>query len=204
MNPNLEELATLMWRLGVFQFGDFQWVSRRAPFKLDCTPLVHSTEGQSLVVRLMQERVAALLPRYTFGYVVGVPNGMTLLAKAYAEATGTPFLEAGKIEAGGFELFQQCPPDTPVLVLEDVVTTGTSTARLCTLLSQQKCHPDAICSIVSHELGGVGKLSREVCRCTTALVTGPELLNWWYEHMSLPHDQYGICTEFYHSCRTPY
>lgn len=134
---------------------------RESDFFIDCKQTVLSAEGHVLVGELMTDALA-LLPRALA--VAGVELGGCPLASAVAltsfkrgDAKDALYVRKAAKDHGSQRLVEGntlLHPDAPVVVLEDVVTTGGSTLRAIETLSAAGCRVVGVIALVDRLEGG--------------------------------------------------
>ncbi len=152
-----------------YREGDFVLASgKRSSFYIDVKTTSLHPEGASLVGKLA---VAKLLEA---GYEFGGVGGLTLGADPIATAVSLAALEAGKFwpafivrkepkEHGTGKYVEgadNLKKDLPLLVLEDVVTTGGSSLKAIERLRAEGYQPTVVLTIVDREEGGREALTK--------------------------------------------
>lgn len=134
---------------------------------MDCKQTVLSAEGHALVGEVVLEVIRTLEPRPIA--VAGVALGGCSLASAVAQASFSngPAIDAVYVRKASKEHGSQrmiegddrLPPDAPLVVLEDVVTTGGSTLRVLGPLRERPFSLVAVVALIDREEGGAERIS---------------------------------------------
>ncbi|MGE4106179.1 MAG: orotate phosphoribosyltransferase [Bacteriovoracia bacterium] len=168
-----------------YREGDFTLASgQKSTFYIDLKPTTLHPEGAYLLGQLAVARVQEL------GLPVEAVGGLTLGADPIATAVSLAAREAGlewpafivrkEAKAHGTSKFiegtENLREGMPVLVLEDVVTTGGSSVKAIERLREAGYRPTAVLTIVDREQGGAEKF-RELGLQLIALATISEVRN---------------------------
>ncbi len=134
---------------------------KESDFFIDCKQTVLTAEGHTLVGELMTDALAEL-PRAVA--VAGVELGGCPLASAVSlttfrrgDAKDALYVRKAAKDHGSQRLVEGntlLHPDAPVVVLEDVVTTGGSTLRAIETLSAAGCRVVGVIALVDRLEGG--------------------------------------------------
>jgi orotate phosphoribosyltransferase len=134
---------------------------KESDFFIDCKQTVLTAEGHTLVGELMADALA-LLPRAVA--VAGVELGGCPLASAVSlttfrrgDAKDALYVRKAAKDHGSQRLVEGntlLHPDAPVVVLEDVITTGGSTLRAIETLSAAGCRVVGVVALVDRLEGG--------------------------------------------------
>ena len=158
------DLAQALYALGGVQFGDFDLgpTAGRSPIYINPRVLISDPAVLRQIARLIHQEIQAdqvrRKPRLaSFGAVAGVPMGGLHIATAYALVSDTPLLYV-RPDGSHPEIEGRVVPGQTVLVIDDLMTGGTSiltTAR--TLEKAGLIVRDAIV-LIDREQGGVARL----------------------------------------------
>jgi orotate phosphoribosyltransferase len=165
----LELLLSLLSRLSYRRGMTTLASGRRSDFYIDCKQTLLNAHGASLVGRLCWDRVQQL--RAAGQPVVGV-GGLSLGADPIAVATALCSAESpepvhafiirkepkGHGTRAYLEGSANLPAGSPVLIVEDVVTTGASTQKAVERARLADLQPIAILALVDREEGGEAAL----------------------------------------------
>lgn len=138
---------------------------KTSDFYLDCKQTALNAEGASVIGRLVFERIRRLRAD---GHRIEGVGGMTLGADPIAVATAVTSQQAGEpVQAfvirkepkghgtrAWLEGANNLAQGAPVLLVEDVVTTGGSTLRALERARESGLEPVAIVALVDREEGG--------------------------------------------------
>jgi orotate phosphoribosyltransferase len=145
---------------------------KESDFYIDCRPVTLHPEGAYLVGKLLYERLRSS-PRQ--GVVVQGVGGMTMGADPIATAVSlTSFLEGNPIPAFiirkepkkhgrglWIEGIRNLPAGTRVAIVEDVVTTGTTTMKAIERAKEEGLEVVRVLALVDREEGGKENLKKE-------------------------------------------
>ena len=136
---------------------------RESDFFIDCKQTVLTAEGHALVGALLFEALGKL-PGGSLAAVAGVELGGCPLASAVSlttfrrgDAKDALYVRKAAKDHGSQRLVEGntlLHPDAPVVVLEDVVTTGGSTLRAIETLSAAGCRVVGVIALVDRLEGG--------------------------------------------------
>jgi orotate phosphoribosyltransferase len=139
---------------------------RESDFFIDCKQTVLRAEGHALVGEIMLEAALALTPRPVA--VAGVELGGCPLASAVALVSfqrGQPldaiYVRKQAKDHGSARLMEGdvgLPDGAPVVVLEDVVTTGGSTLKAVEKLRERRLVVAGVVGLVDRQEGGADAL----------------------------------------------
>lgn len=154
-----------------YREGDFVLASgRRSDYYFDCRVTALCAEGSWLIGTLFYEVIEELIENGTPVKAIG---GMTMGADPLVSATTTVSYEKGhplcgllvRKEAKGHgtnqfvEGLANLRPGDPVVVVEDVVTTGGSLLKACERIKEAGLKIVAVLAILDREEGGREKLA---------------------------------------------
>jgi orotate phosphoribosyltransferase len=179
-------LRDLLLRRSV-RHGDFLLASgRRSSFYIDCRPSTMSAEGLVLIGRLAWRRIRAE------GWRPTAVGGLTMGADpvAYAIAAASALGAAGAADGDTVDAFSvrtdvkshgtgrliegNFRPGDPVVIVEDVITTGASAQRAIEVVQGAGGIILGVLAVVDREEGGRESLEREG-RKVVALTTAKDL-----------------------------
>ena len=157
----LEVLKTLSWQRGRVVLSS----GKQSDFYIDCKQAALNAEGASLIGELVFEHVQALRAG---GLRIDGVGGMTLGADPIAAAAavvshqrGAPvhaFIIRKEPKAHGTSVWvegnKSLPAGSPVLLVEDVVTTGASTLKALERARVSSLSPVAVLALVDRDEGG--------------------------------------------------
>lgn len=174
----LELLAHLSWRKGPVTLAS----GKVSDFYIDCKQTALNAEG----ARLIGERALSIVESIRAGgqSVAGV-GGLTLGADPIAMATALASAETaspvhafiirkepkGHGTAAWLEGGKNLPENSPVLIAEDVITTGGSTLKAIERARESGLVPVAVMTLVDRQEGGKEHVEREAGIPVHALVT---------------------------------
>jgi orotate phosphoribosyltransferase/uridine monophosphate synthetase len=136
-------LAKELWDLGAVQFGEFN-VGRtlNSPVYLNPRLLVSNPQALGRVARVIKEEAETMLslrnPTVSpFSLVAGVPFGGLHLATAFSLATKVPMIYLHPHKDGGGNVIEgNYVPGQTVLVIDDLITGGTSVVQTAATLRE--------------------------------------------------------------------
>ena len=164
--PELERLFQVLARHS-FKTGDFVLASgARSNYYLDCRTTSLHPEGATLIGSLFFEAVKAIEAHK--GITIAAVGGMTMGADPLATAVSvTSYLRGAPLYAfivrkeekshgrGGLVVGRENLPDqAPVVMLEDVVTSGGSTLQAMEKVRDSGLNPVAVLALVDRLAGG--------------------------------------------------
>ena len=178
LKQNLKDL--LMARS--VQHGDFVLASgKRSPFYIDARLTTMSGEGLALIGALGLDRLAARgwAPRSVGGLTLGADPVAYALAAA-ARSRGLPLdaftvRKQAKTHGTGKRIEGCFAAGTPVVVVEDVITTGGSAHEAIVAVESEGGQVLGVLAVVDREEGGRAVLE-QAGYAVEALVTASELL----------------------------
>ncbi|HEU4697762.1 MAG TPA: orotate phosphoribosyltransferase [Gemmatimonadales bacterium] len=158
--------------------GDFVLASgQRSSYYIDCRKATMSAEGQVLIGRMGYAAIRAA------GWGVGAVGGLTMGADpvAYAIAGASwgsePVLDAfsvrkeAKAHGTGRQIEGNFTPDAPVVVVEDVITSGGSALKAIEAVTRAGGRVAGVFALVDREQGGRAALEAAGHRVVTLLTT---------------------------------
>jgi orotate phosphoribosyltransferase len=184
-----DALRDLLLRRSVRQ-GDFVLASgRRSSFYIDCRPSTMSAEGLVLVGRLAWRRIRA--EGWRPAAVGGLTMGADPVAYAIAAASALAASDAGGAAGGetvdAFSVRKEVKghgtgrliegnfrPGDPVVIVEDVITTGASAQRAIEVVQGAGGIILGVLAVVDRQEGGRESLEREGRKVVT-LITSKDL-----------------------------
>ena len=145
---------------------------KESDFYIDCRPVTLHPEGAYLVGKLLYERLRSSQRQ---GAVVQGVGGMTMGADPIATAVSlTSYLEGNPIPAFiirkepkkhgrglWIEGIRNLPAGTRVAIVEDVVTTGTTTMKAIERAKEEGLEVVRVLALVDREEGGKENLKKE-------------------------------------------
>lgn len=155
--PTRPEIARLLLDAGAVRFGEFTLASgERSDVYVDVKKAWTDPRRLALLASALAERVGEA-PR-----LAGMELGAVPLVVAVALATGRPYaiLRKAAKEHGTRQPFEgELPRDEPVLLIEDVTTTGGSTARSVEIVRGAGARVERAVSVVDRENGATERLA---------------------------------------------
>jgi orotate phosphoribosyltransferase len=162
-------LADELWKLGAVTFGDFSLgnTAVNSPVYLNLRLLISNPTVLRRTVEVMLDEVHALQsmrhPRVArYNLVAGVPFGGLHLATVFSLLSGTPLIYLhpakngeGTVVEGVYESGQT------VLVIDDLITGGSSIARTAERLEADDLFVEDALVLVDRQEGGAERLKRE-------------------------------------------
>lgn len=143
---------------GAVKFGDFTLASgAKSSYYVD----IKKASGRPDVLRLIGDAIRPLAGGHTA--IAGMELGAVPIAVAASLATGLPFLivrKQAKAYGTGSRLEGDVPKGARVLVVEDVTTTGGSSAEAIQVLREAGYVVDTCVTVVDREQGATDKFAQ--------------------------------------------
>lgn len=175
-----EQLRQLLLERSV-RFGDFKLASgRQSSFYIDCRPTTMSAQGLNLIGRMGWQAIRARgwRPRLVGGLTMGADPVAYAIAAASWDSDlvvdGFSVRKEAKEHGIGRVIEGNFTAGQPVVVIEDVITSGGSAQRAIDAIEAGGGHVLGVLAVVDRDEGGKGALEargREV----VALITSSEL-----------------------------
>jgi orotate phosphoribosyltransferase len=157
-----EKLMNLLKEKGYREEKVILTSGKESDFYIDCRPVTLHPEGAYLIGKLLYEKIQ------NSSVKIGGVGGMTMGADPIATAvsltsylSGNPIAafiirkEAKKHGRGlWIEGIDNLPPETPVAIVEDVVTTGGSTLKAIERAQEENLRVAKVMALVDREEGG--------------------------------------------------
>lgn len=150
----LEELILNMYKAGIIKFGDFVLASgKRSPYYFDFRVLPSFPELYLNVIELWLQKLGGSGVR--FDGVVGVASAGIVHAAVLGYLTKKPigYVRAERKDHGTGRLVEGSLRGLKVLVVDDVVTTGSTLVRAYSLLREDGVEVSAFSVILDREEG---------------------------------------------------
>jgi len=195
-------LAKELWELDAVQFGEFNiGRTRQSPIYLNPRLLVSRPQALGRVARVLKEEIETKLSMRNpgispFSRVAGVPFGGLHLATAFSLTSKVPMIYLHPRRDGGGNVIEgQYVPGQSVLVIDDLITGGTSIVETAQALREAGLlvH-DAFVLVDRHQLG------RERLRAhginLHAMLEVTTLLNYLMSRGEISEDNFRRSTEY--------
>jgi orotate phosphoribosyltransferase/uridine monophosphate synthetase len=173
VDSNLD-LAQALFDLGGVQFGAFDLgpTAGRSPLYINPRVLISEPAMLRRVARLIHTQIQADRTRRrphlnTFAAVAGVPMGGLHIATAYALESDTPLIylrPPGSRPNGGGEIEGRIVPGQSALVIDDLMTGGSSILSTCEQLERAGMTVRDAIVLIDREQGGIERLHERGCR----------------------------------------
>jgi orotate phosphoribosyltransferase len=195
-------LAKELWDLGAVQFGDFNiGRTRHSPVYLNPRLLVSSPMALGRVARVIKEEMETMLSMRNptvspFSLVAGVPFGGLHLATAFSLASKVPMVYPHpKKDGTGNVIEGNYIPGQTVLIIDDLITGGTSVVESAALLREAGLVVrDAVALLDRHQRGKERLRANGInLHATLELET---LLNYLMSHGKISEEQYRSCIDY--------
>jgi orotate phosphoribosyltransferase len=195
-------LAKELWDLGAVQFGDFNiGRTRHSPIYLNPRLLVSSPQALGRIARVIKEETETMLsmrhPTISpFSLVAGVPFGGLHLATAFSLACKVPMIYLQPRKDGDGQVIEgNYVPGQTVLVIDDLITGGTSIVETATMLREAGLIVrDAIVLVDRHQRG------RDRLRAhginLHPILELETLLNYLMSHGKIDEEQFRRCIDY--------
>lgn len=149
-----EELILNLYKVGIIRFGDFILASgKRSPYYFDFRILPSYPEVYSDVIKLWVRKL--LESNVRFEGVVGIASAGIVHAAVLGYLTKKPvgYVRAERKDHGTGKLLEGSLRGLNVLVVDDVVTTGSTLTRAYSILSEEGVKVIAFSVILDREEG---------------------------------------------------
>lgn len=197
-------LAQALYDLGGVQFGNFT-VSESAvssPVFINPKVLIGNPTALHVASKLMQQEIslAQSLRRqrvHPFTVVAGVPVGGLLLATAYSLETNTPLIYARTRPEGtgkrGIE--GRFTPGDTVLVIDDLITRGSSILETAELLEENGLKVKDVIVLIDREHGAFERLHRHNFNLMSILKLDVMLMHYRSTGL-ISQETYNTCADY--------
>lgn len=163
------DLAQALFELGGIQFGSFDLSGSAGVSPIYINPRVLISEPAMLrrIARLINTQIRADRSRRrphlgTFAAVAGVPMGGLHIATAYALESDTPLIylrpSSGVLDDDNLEVEGRVIPGQSALIIDDLMTGGTSILTTARQLSQVGMRVRDAIVLIDREQGGIERL----------------------------------------------
>jgi orotate phosphoribosyltransferase len=154
-----------MIRQEAYLEGEFELVSgQKSDYYIDIKKLVLKSPGLILVGNLVLSEIRSAGIDALGGPAVGaipIVSAAAVLSESSGKSLDTFFIRSSKKGHGTEKLIEGCPkPNSRVIVVEDVVTTGGTLLHACELLRSLDCKVVSALAIVDREAGAMDAFSR--------------------------------------------
>ncbi len=200
-------LAQTLFDLGGVQFGNFT-VSESAvssPVFVNPKVLISNPTALRVASKLMQQEInlAQSLRRarvHPFAVVAGVPVGGLILATAYSLETNIPLIYARiRPEGTGKRGIEgHFTPGDSVLIIDDLITRGSSILETAELLEENGLKVKDIIVLVDREHGATARLRARGYNLMSILKL-EVMLNHYMSKGLISEETYHTCVEYLHS-----
>ena len=200
-------LAQALYDLGGVQFGHFT-VSESAvssPVFVNPKVLISNPTALRVASKLMQQEInlaqSLRRPRvHPFGLVAGVPVGGLLLATAYSLETNIPLIYArARPEGTGKRGIEgRSTPGETVLVIDDLITRGSSILETAELLQENGLKVKDVIVLIDREHGAVERLRRHNYNLISILKLDVMLTHYLSRGL-ISQETYHTCAEYLRS-----
>ena len=200
-------LAQALYDLGGVQFGNFT-VSESAvssPVFVNPKVLISNPMALRVASKLMQQEInlaqSLRRPRvHPFGLVAGVPVGGLLLATAYSLETNIPLIYArARPEGTGKRGIEgRYTPGETVLVIDDLITRGSSILETSELLQENGLKVKDVIVLIDREHGAVERLRRHNYNLISILKLDVMLTHYLSRGL-ISQETYHTCAEYLRS-----
>jgi orotate phosphoribosyltransferase len=195
-------LAKELWDLGAVQFGEFN-IGRtlHSPIYLNPRLLVSRPQVLNRLARVLKEEIETMLSMRNpgispFSRVAGVPFGGLHLATAFSLVSKVPmiYLHPRKNEHGDVIEGEYLPGQT-VLVIDDLITGGTSVVETARVLREAglMVH-DAVVLLDRHQQGKERLRAHGIS--LHAMLDVTTLLNYLMSHGKISEEDFRRSTEY--------
>lgn len=197
-------LAQTLYDLGAVQFGNFT-VSESAvssPVFINPKMLISNPTALRVASKLMQQEISLAQslrrPRvHPFNIVAGVPVGGLLLASAYSLETNIPLIYARTHPEGtgkrGIE--GHFTPGDSVLVIDDLITRGSSIVETAALLAENGLKVKDVIVLIDREHGAAERLRHEGYNLMSILRLDVMLTHYMSRGL-ISEETYQECSEY--------
>jgi orotate phosphoribosyltransferase len=197
-------LAQALYDLGGVQFGNFT-VSESAvssPVFVNPKVLISNPTALRVASKLMQQEInlaqSLRRPRvHPFGFVAGVPVGGLLLATAYSLETNIPLIYARiRPEGTGKRGIEgRFTPGETVLVIDDLITRGSSILETAELLEENGLKVKDVIVLIDREHGAAERLRRHNYNLMSILKLDV-MLTHYLSRGIISQETYHTCAEY--------
>ena len=197
-------LAQTLYDLDGVQFGNFT-VSESAvssPVFVNPKVLISNPTALRVASKLMQQEInlaqSLRRPRvHPFAVVAGVPVGGLLLASAYSLETNIPLIYARiRPEGTGKRGIEgRFNTDDTVLIIDDLITRGSSILETAELLEQNGLKVKDVIVLVDREHGAAERLRRHGYNLMSILKLDV-MLNHYKSRGLISEETYNTCAEY--------
>ena len=197
-------IARALFDLGGIQFGDFTLgqTAVNSPVYVNprvlLTQPVHLGRVAQIIHREIQAGQVRRRPRYErFSLVAGVPFGGLQLAIAYALQTDTSLVYPHPARSGDkvHTVEGRFVEGDHVLILDDLMTGGTSILRTAELLEEHNLEVSDAIVLIDREEGAVERL-RQRGYHVTSLLTLRQMLTYYHETNLIEKDAFRRSMEY--------
>ncbi|MHB8577326.1 MAG: orotate phosphoribosyltransferase [Dehalococcoidia bacterium] len=201
-----EWLAKELWNLGAIQFGTFSaGRTQNSPVYINLRLLVSNPSALARVGRIIREESETLLTMLhqhiaPFSRCAGVPFGGLHLATAFSLTAKVPMIYLHPLKDGSGNVIEgSYVPGQTVLVIDDLITGGTSVIETARELREAGLHVRDAIVLVDRKQGAKERLKQHGIRLIP-LLDAEMLLNWGMTHGRIASEaQYRESVDFLQS-----
>jgi orotate phosphoribosyltransferase len=198
-------LARELWDLGAVEFGDFN-IGRtlHSPVYLNPRLLIGNPNAFRRSGRVIKEEAETLLsmlhpPIAPFSLVAGVPFGGLHFATAFSLISKIPLIYLHPAGPGRDEVIEgKYVPGQTVLVIDDLITHGTSIVQTATRLRDAGLYVHDAIVLVDRKQGGRERLRQNGINLI-AILELETLLNYLMSHRKIDEETYRRCLAYLES-----
>ncbi len=198
-------LARELWDLGAIQFGNYNvGRTQNSPVYVNLRLLVSNPAALQRVARVVKEESETLLTMLhqhmdPFSRCAGVPFGGLHLATAFSLASKVPMIYLHPKKEGGNVIEGSYVPGQSVLVIDDLITGGTSVVETAAELRQAGLHVRDAIVLLDRKQGAKERLRQHGIRLIP-LLDLEMLLNWGMANGRIAEEtQYRASIDYLHA-----